>query len=234
MSEHELRIAHALNEAAKLMHAPASLDETLDAIVGAALATVPGFTHVGITITHRDGTLETRSGTDQLVWDLDEVQYKLREGPCYDAITEAGVCVVENARHDQRWPRYMPEAVQRGLRAQLAVGLYQDEHSLGGLNLYSTSSDEIDDDAVDIAELFAAQAAIALGRSRHDSQMSHALQARKTIGQAIGIVQERYALSEERAFQYLIRASSTSNMKLRDVAAELVRTTNERAAGPLN
>lgn len=230
MSEHEIRIAHALTEAAKMMNAPSSLSDTLTAITRAALSTVPGFDHVGITITHRDGTLETKSGTDQLVWDLDEVQYGLQEGPCYDSIRGAGVTVVENARHDQRWPHYMPEAVQRGLRAQLAVGLYEDDRSLGGLNLYSTESDEVHPDAVDIAELFAVQATIALGRSRQEGQLNAGLASRKVIGQAIGIIQERYTLDEDRAFQFLIRAASTSNVKLRDVASELVRTANERAS----
>jgi GAF domain-containing protein len=230
--DHELRIATALTEAAKLMHAPATLDETLDAIIQATLKTVPGFDHVGISITHRDGTIETRSGSDQLVWELDEVQYSLREGPCYDAIRGAGVAVLENAAQpNQRWPHYVARAAEKGLRAQLAVGLYNDDDSLGGLNLYSTSCDRVLEDAVHIAQLFASQAAIALGRSRHASQLNQALETRKVIGQAIGILMGKYQLSEERAFQFLIRASSTSNIKLRDVAAELVRTTSDGALG---
>lgn len=229
MSEHELRIANALNEAAKLMNAPATLEETLDAITRAALGTVPGFSHVGISITHRDGTIETKSATDQLVWELDSVQYGLREGPCYDAITGGGITVVQEARHDQRWPRYMPEAVKRGLRAQLAMGLYSDHHSLGGLNLYSTESDRVEDDAIGIAELFASQAAIALGRSRQEFQLNEALESRKVIGQAMGLIMQKYELDEDRAFQFLVRASSTGNIKLRDLAGELVRAANERA-----
>jgi GAF domain-containing protein len=231
VDDHEFRIAQALTEASRLMNAPPSLDETLDAIVQAALDTVPGFDHVGISITHRDGTIETRSATDQLVWDLDALQYSLREGPCYDSIRGEGVTVVENARHDQRWPTYMPRAVQRGLRAQLAVGLYSAGDSLGGLNLYSTGSDTVDEDAGAIAKLFAAQAAIALGRSRQAVQLGQAMQSRKLIGQAIGLVMARYDLDEDRAFQYLIRASSASNIKLREVAAELVREANERQGG---
>jgi GAF domain-containing protein len=229
VSEHQLHIAHALNEAARLMNAPSTLDETLDAITRAALSTVPGFDHVGISIRHRDGTIETKSATDQLVWELDEVQYSLREGPCYESLTGAGITVVQQARHDQRWPRYMPEAVKRGLRAQLAVGLYSDRESLGGLNLYSTESDRVDDDAIGIAELFASQAAIALGRSRQEFQLNEALESRKVIGQALGLVMQRYELDEDRAFQFLVRASSSGNIKLRDLAAELVRAANERA-----
>jgi GAF domain-containing protein len=230
LTDHELRIAQALSDAAAMMNAPTSVEETLQAIARAAVITVPGFDHVGVSITHRDQRIETMAATDALVCELDEIQYKLHEGPCYDAIRGAGVMVVENARHDQRWPTYMPEAVQRGLRSQLAIGLYADEHSLGGINLYSTSLDRIEDDAVGVAELFAGQAAVALGRSRHDVQLDEALESRRLIGQAIGIVQERYKVDEDHAFEYLIRTSSTSNVKLRDIAAELVRVANERSA----
>jgi GAF domain-containing protein len=221
-------IAAAVTEAAKLMHAPSTVDDTLDAIVRATLQTVPGFDHVGVSITHGDGTIETLAGTDRLVWDLDTLQYELAEGPCYDSIRGAGVTIVEHARHDQRWPRYMPQAARRGLRAQLAIGLYSEDHTLGGLNLYSTSSDTIDPDAVLIAELFASHAAIALGRSRQETQLTEAMASRKVIGQAIGILMERYQLDEDRAFQFLIRTSQTSNVKLRRVAEELVTTTNEK------
>ena len=229
MTDQRFHIAQALIEASRVMNAPPTLDETLEAITSAALATVPGFTHVGISITHRDGTIETKSATDQLVWELDQVQYSLREGPCYDSIRGGGVTVVENARHDQRWPRYMPEAVRRGLRAQLAVGLYADGSSLGGLNLYSTEAERVEEDAIGIAELFAAQASIALGRSRQEFQLNEALQSRKIIGQALGLIMQKYQVDEDRAFQFLMRASSTGNVKLRDVAAELVRAANHQA-----
>jgi AmiR/NasT family two-component response regulator len=54
------------------------------------------------------------------------------------------------------------------------------------------------------------------------------LQARKVIGQAIGIVMERYQMNEDRAFSFLVRASSHGNIKLRDIAQELVEQRNTR------
>jgi transcriptional regulator with GAF, ATPase, and Fis domain len=219
-------IAVALTEAAKAIHSPRTLDETLDAIVNAAKDAVPGMNHVGISITHRDGKIETLAGTDQLVWDLDSVQYGLNEGPCVSSVREDPVVVVEHARHDQRWPNYMPRAVEAGLRAQLALRLYTDRDTLGGLNLYSTESETISTDAVQMAELFATHAAIALDRTQYDHQLNEALASRKAIGQAIGLIMHRYQIDEDRAFHFLIRASQTSNLKLRAVAEEVVETAN--------
>ena len=229
MHDHPFDLATALADAADAINRPTSLDETLDAIVQATLTSIPGFTDVGISIRHRDGRIETRSGTGQLVWELDRIQYELDEGPCVDAIRAPGTVIVNDVRHEQRWPRYIAAAIKEGLRSQLGVGLYDDGKTLGGLNLYSTEAESVSDEAVQAAELFARHAAIALDRAQSSHQFNEALASRKVIGQAIGIVMERFGIDEDRAFQFIVRASSTSNIKLRDVAAELVDTSNERA-----
>ena len=229
MNAAPLPLAEALAQAASAINRGTTLQETLDAIVLATRSSVPGFDHVGISLTHRDGTIETRSGTGQLVWDLDAIQYELHEGPCYDSITTDRDVLVENIRHDKRWPRYVPRAVEHGLRAQLGLHLYDDGRTIGGLNLYSTTSDEVDADAVHAARLFATHASIALGHAQEQHTLHEAIASRKVIGQGIGIVMERYGIDEDRAFQFLVRASSTSNLKLREVAATLVRTANDSA-----
>jgi GAF domain-containing protein len=219
--------ASALAEAARTINAVHSLDATLDAIVRAALASVPGFDHVGISIVHKNGKVETMAATGQLVWELDAVQYELGEGPCLRALREEPVVVAEELCHDQRWPRYVPEAVKGGVRAQMAVQLYTEEETLGVLNLYSTVVDAVDPEAPRVAELFATHAAFALGRARRESQLEEALSTRQSIGTAIGVVMGRYQISQERAFQFLVRASSTGNIKLRDIADEVVATAND-------
>ena len=229
MDASPLSIAAALTESAKALHAPRSLEESLDAIVEAARTTVPGFDHVGVSVTHRDGKIETMAGTDQLVWELDDLQYRNRQGPCVTAIESDTVVIVEHADREQRWPVYIPEAVKMGLRAQLGIRLYTDDDgTLGGLNLYSTENDVVDKDALGIAQLFATHAAIALGRSQHEHGLNEALATRKTIGQAVGILMERYGIDDDRAFHFLIRTSSTSNVKLRLIAQEIVDNTNEK------
>jgi len=70
----------------------------------------------------------------------------------------------------------------------------------------------------------AAMAAVALARSINDEQLAAAIETRTVIGQAIGMVMERYRLDEDRAFSVLRRISSQENVKLRDVAKQLVST----------
>jgi GAF domain-containing protein len=218
-------VAASLAEAARVINAAQDLEDTLDAIVRATVASVPGFDHVGISILHRDGDVETKAATGQLVWELDDLQYRIGEGPCVSALHEEPVVTAPDITHEQRWPRYVPEAVRRtGLQAQMAVQLFANEKTLGGLNLYSTSSATIDPDAVHVAEVFATHAALALERARRESDLNDAIASRQEIGMAIGLTMARFRLDRDRAFQYLVRASSTSQIKLRDLAREVVET----------
>jgi transcriptional regulator with GAF, ATPase, and Fis domain len=221
-------LADAMARAARTMHAHRSVDEVLDLIVHSASETIPGINHVGVSVTHRDGRVDTRAASDDLVIDLDKLQYELAEGPCIDALRNADFVQVDRVPDDQRWPRYSPRAAKAGIRSQMAFRLYTDDATLGGLNLYSTESETLNADARHIAALFATHAALALGKAREESTLHAALQTRGKIGQAIGIIQERYELNEDRAFEFLTRVSQTGNIKLRDVATELVEQANRR------
>jgi GAF domain-containing protein len=223
-----LTMAAALAQSVQEINESRTLDDTFDAVVRAARTSIPAFEHVSISVRSADGKLETKAGTDQLVWELDAVQYDNGEGPCVKAIEQEPVVVVEHLRHEQRWPRYIPAAVQRGVRSQVGVQVFTQGKHLGGLNLYSTAHDEVDQESVDTARLFATHVAVILGHVQEEQHLYEALQSRKTIGQAVGIIMERYRIDEDRAFQFLLRASSTSNIKVRDVATELVTSSTER------
>jgi GAF domain len=137
-------IGQAIAAAARSINHKRTLDDTLQAIVEVAQASVPGFDEVRISTLHKGGKVQTRAATGELVHQLDDLQYTLGEGPCVDTLRHAQVVVAPRIRHDQRWPRYVPAALGLGLRSQLAVRLYLDDQgTLGGLNLYSTTSDDV-------------------------------------------------------------------------------------------
>jgi transcriptional regulator with GAF, ATPase, and Fis domain len=230
-SDHD-DFAVTLAEAARTINQPQSLEETLDAIARTARASVPGFDAVGISLVHSDGSVETKAATGDLVWELDRLQYDLGEGPCVSSLRDEPVLVVEDLRHEQRWPRFVPPAVERGLRAQMALRLYVDDQgTIGGINLYSTSSDTIAHDAPAAAQVFAAHAAVTLGHVQEVEHLHAALRSRQQIGTAVGILIERYQLDQQGAFNFLTRLSSHSNTKLRDVAERIVEDAMRQRAG---
>jgi len=222
------QVAEAIAAASRTIYHPESLDEVLGRIATTVRDSLPDFDLVGISTLEGKNVL-TRAATESKVYELDRLQYSEDEGPCVDTLGKAHLVLAPQLRQEQRWPRYVPKALQLGLRSQMAIQLtLDDEGTLGGLNMYSTVSDDIDPEAPSIAELFARHAAIALGGARHVTNLNRALQTRKVIGQALGILMERYQMSEERAFAFLMRASSTSNLKLHTIAQELVDGANTR------
>lgn len=220
--------ALSIAEAARTLYRPRSLDDTLQTIVEVACNSVPGFDHVGIATMAKKGDVETRASTGDLVLPLDELQYTLREGPCSATLQGDEAVCVSSLRHEKRWPRFVPQAIGMGVRSQLAVKLYLDEDTLGGINFYSTTSDEVSQDAQALAQLFATHAAIALGHAQEREALTTGLQSRRVIGEAVGLLMERYQMSDDRAFAFLVRASSHRNIKLRAVAEELVAEANLR------
>jgi GAF domain-containing protein len=200
-----------------------SLDDTLQRIVEVARDLLPGFDQIGISTVDSAGQAQTRATAGDLVHTLDAAQYSLGEGPCVETLRGADVVVAPHLGQDRRWPRYVPAAIEHGVQSQLAIKLALDEEgTLGGLNLYSTTSTDVDPRAESMAELFATHAALALGNARERESLNEAMRTRQVIGQAVGIVMERHQISSERAFDFLVRASSVGNVKLRDLAQELV------------
>jgi len=221
-------IATTLAQVAQDLNATLDLDASLSTLVNVAAKSLPDIDHVGITIAHRDGRMETRAATDEFVRSLDALQYDVGEGPCVYAMDAHPVVKVDHAEAEQRWPKFIPAAVQRGLRAQLGLQLYLEDHTLGALNMYSTSSETVSEETTHFAEIFASHAALVLGHARREDQLNNAIRSRQLIGQATGILMERYSLDADRAFDYLIRVSSHSNTKLRDVAQQLIDRSSER------
>jgi GAF domain-containing protein len=213
----------AINHAARTIGLARTPEETLQTIAETALLSIPGIEHVGVSVLDDRGTPQTKAATSDLVWELDKLQYSLDEGPCVQSLRDATVVAAPRIREDSRWPRYAPAAVELGLKAQLAVKLYLDDRgTVGGLNMYSTESEDIDPEAPGIADLFATHAALALGKARLVNDLQAALRTREVISQAVGLLMGKYQLEPDTAFGFLVRTSSHSNTKIREIAASMV------------
>ena len=106
----------------------------------------------------------------------------------------------------------------------LCFRLFTAADTLGALNLYSRRAGAFtEDDAIDGLAL-AAHVAVALVSATEIEGLNAAAVNRTVIGQAQGILMERYDIDSERAFSLLRRVSQDSNQRLRWIAAELVRT----------
>jgi GAF domain-containing protein len=210
---------------------PGDLDSTLEKITRAAVEVLPKVDFSSITVRHADGTLVTVAPTDDLLTRVDAEQYRLQEGPCYQAATDEQSVIASDLGDDPRFPNYGPAAVEFGLRAQIGVRLFDSPRSHGALNLYSTTVGAFED-VGSLSALFVHQAGQVISYAQEITNLAEAVRTRTVIGQAVGIVMERYRLNDQRAFAFLQRLSSHRNIKLRLVARDIVESTDaERVTG---
>ncbi|WP_112238516.1 GAF and ANTAR domain-containing protein [Kribbella monticola] len=200
---------------------PGDLDHTLAQITAAAVEVLPEVEACSITILHADGSLETAAPTDEKLWVLDRAQYAFREGPCYAAAVDSVHVTCPHIETDERFPRYAQVAREAGVRAQAGLRLYDGPASRGALNLYSDTPGAFADLDL-LGPLFAHQSAVAINYAHEIRELKEAVRTRGAIGQAVGVVMERYKLNDQRAFAFLTRLSQHRNVKLRRIAEEIV------------
>jgi len=92
----------------------------------------------------------------------------------------------------------------------------------GALVLYAPRAEAFDATSRATAALFADYVAVALAAQARIDAMTSALSQRDVIGQAKGILMAREGLDAEGAFAHLAHASQQRNVKLVQVARELV------------
>jgi len=226
------RPERALDMAARIAESVSGrdLDETLRSLTRAAVETLPGVDDATISIRHQDGSLRSYGFTSEFLEELDVWQFLNAEGPCYDGVTNNAFSTCGDLRNDPRYPSYGSHAAAAGVRSQAGLRIFEAPRVLGGLNLYSRSVGALSDIAF-LAELFSAHARSAITYASQIDGLREAITSRQLIGQAVGILMERFDLPEDRAFAFLARLSSDRNVKLRLVAQEILDDRSDRQSG---
>jgi GAF domain-containing protein len=178
-----------------------------------------------ISIIRTRNKLETIAPTDPLAEQLDQLQSELGEGPCYGDCWPGQTLTSSNLATDERWPTWVAKASAVGINSMLATALTTVEgRRIGCITSYWTQPRGFTEDDIAFMAIFARHAALALAQSWNEAGLNTALDSRKLIGQAQGILMERHDLDADRAFEVLRRYSQDHNIKLRDVAAHLIET----------
>lgn len=204
------------------LHAQGSSEATLERIVTTVGLTVPCDDAGVLLVVSRDGA-STAATTSSGVERAHELQLELDEGPCLDAIdAESGHFLVHDTATDERWPRWGPAVADLGYRSVLSIRLATRERRYGSLNLYAHPPSSFDLADLGRAVAFGRLASVALAVAQDHDGLQRAIDARRMIGIAMGILMERYDLATDPAFEVLRRYSQHHNVKLRDVARSVV------------
>jgi GAF domain-containing protein len=223
-SSHNYDLAQRMAELARIVAAPRSVEEVLCDVTATALELIPGAETAGVLLLAPRGKFESLAGTSDLSHQLDELQVKYNEGPCVEAALDELIVRTDDFREERRWPRYTAALVESGVLSGLSFKLYTSDRTAGALNLFSSKPHVFDAEAETIGAVLAAHAAAAIMASRQEQQLESALSTRDRIGQAKGIIMERYGVDDVRAFDMMRRLSQDSNTRLIEIAQRVIDT----------
>lgn len=219
----DTRAADQFAEAARALATERKLEPALESVVRLALDTA-ACDFACVTLRKGKEKFETISASDERAVEADHLQYEFNQGPCIDALWNNGIYVSHDLAKDPRWPLWGPRVSELGLNSIISVHLFTDRLALGALNLYSAGSRRYTLEDLEVARVVAAHASVALARLRVESDLWAAVDSRHLVGQAQGILMERFKIGSEQSFALLKRYSQQYNVKLNDIASGLVRT----------
>lgn len=217
-----------------LLVVSAGLDEFLDGLVAAAAALLPD-EHSGILTSVtllRPRSKATIASSCPTARRLADIQYRFDDGPCMRAAATGRTVGVPDFAADGTFPLYASAALQRGIRSSLGVPVPLDGPERVAVTYYSREPGAFPEEKVELAEHFAAKAStplhLALRLARLTERAEHlaaAMESRTTIDLAAGVIMAQNRCGQEEAIEILRAASSSRNMKLRDLASSVLTST---------
>ena len=228
MSANEVR--HALRKLEDLRYAAGNLDEALRRIVEAThqLFAVDG---AGLMLIDPDQLLRNIAVSDQRVHDLEELQIEHGEGPCVEAFEDKTLVDTDDLAGEDRWPKFSPAAVERGLRAVLASPIPYNQQAIGVVVVFSAKVHPWSPEGelalvafTDLAALTIANTMQSEQRGELATQLQRALDARVLIEQAKGALVARDGVTPGEAFEQMRRRARAERRRVAEIAAEVMST----------
>lgn len=224
------RLATTFAAIARTLLSERELDTILRKIVAVAVEEVEPCESAGIELIEKR-VIRPVVASSAVARRISEVQNEVDEGPCLSAIEDHETYRTDDLEQDDRWPKFSELArTETDVRSILGFRLFVDQDTMGALNLYSSKANAFDARALAVGEILAAHAAIAMSWARERDYMQVAIQNRDVIGQAKGLLMARRDVDADAAFALLRDASQRRNLKLHEVAQQVVDSTDSELA----
>lgn len=206
-----------------LQRRPVNVDRGLRELINGASRHVPGAQYAGITLTNQSNRVTTPAATHRYAVMLDQIQQQHEDGPCLSAAWEHRTVRIDDLAADSRWPRYRQAALhQTPIRSMLSFELSVHQDGFSTLNFYAEEPGAFDEESVELGLISAMHTGLAWDMLCRDEQFRNALATRDIIGQAKGILMERFNIDAPEAFKLLAKLSQECNVKVANLAQRLV------------
>jgi hypothetical protein len=197
------------------------VEAALATITAAAVALIDGVDYAGVMLISGE-TSVSGAATAAVVAELDAVQVSFQDGPCLRAAITDTVIHSPYLGEDSRWPDFAAAAADAGVHSALSLPLVKNRHGGSALNLLGSRAGAIGPGGQAVAAMLATQAAVALIAGDRIRQFDTALASRDVIGQAKGILMERFSIDEHGAFDLIKRLSQDTNTPIRLLALKII------------
>jgi GAF domain-containing protein len=228
MAEHSADIAASITELQALLLGTESIDTFLAELAILAARTLGEGVSCGITL-QPNGRPLTVASSDAVAAQVDELQYGIDQGPCLSALRTGRQVRIDDVASDKRWSGYAIQALAHGVRSSLSLPITAQQKPVGALNLYAPAPGFFAATQIQHAQRFADNASVAMGLAARlaaqvvlTDQLRASLASRSIIDQALGVIMAEQRCTTREAFAILRAASHNRNIKLRQVAEQIV------------
>jgi hypothetical protein len=223
--------AEVFSSLADIVYVSDDFTSIYEAIVRSASHLVDGCDHASLML-RRDGRFFTVASSDEVAARVDAYEREIGEGPCLDAIVEESVFHDADLTNGSPWPHLAERVLaETPVRSMAGFRIRTGDEKSGALNLFSDTPGGLTDRAVDQGIVLASFISVALVAS-HERRSARTLRAglesNREIGKAMGLMMAFHKVGDEEAFAILRKASQDMNMKLSEVARQVVEHHNHR------
>jgi len=210
---------------AEIIYQGSDANEMYAAICIAATMTVRGCDHASLLVRDNDRYI-TVGASDQLAQKVDELERRAGDGPCIDAIEEETPQIDTDLTTPSLWPKLASVLVaETPVRGAMGFRLLVNKRKGAALNLFSDAPNTFDAESAGRAAVLASFASVAINavaKGEDAASLRRGLLSNREIGKAVGMLMMLHDMSEDDAFDQLRRHSQSLNIKLADVAREVI------------
>jgi hypothetical protein len=219
---------------AEIIYQGSDVAEMYAAICVAATLTVPGCDHASLLVRQNDRYI-TVGASDRLAQRIDDLERRAGDGPCIDAIEEETPQIETDLTTPSQWPKLAAGLLaETPVRGAMGFRLLVDKHKGAALNLFSDTPNLFDAESAGRAAVLASFASVAINaiaKGEDAASLRRGLLSNREIGKAVGMLMLLHDLTEQEAFDLLRRHSQDLNIKLADVARQIIERRGQLPPG---
>ncbi|PPF77347.1 transcriptional regulator [Subtercola sp. Z020] len=182
---------------------------------------------------------ETISATSLLAARIDEVQFDLGEGPCWDALASRRPVLEPDFAHriGNEWPLFTEQVRRHRIGALFAFPLTVGPMQIGAIDFYTVDASALTSEQIAETSLLAAVISRVILRrairlSERDLTLPETEYSRRVIHQATGIIVAQLRLPPDDALLILRGRAFASGRSMMDIATDIVERRVSFSAGP--